>query len=119
MEEFKYEGLGWYMTRGGEKAWVGCNLYEGGYKGGNPLRGCIGSVECMWNERGEQPFDCTEDNLTGGKLPEPKRIKGWIALSGKGKTSWVSERKEIAKSALYYDGVVACIEIDVEEGEGL
>jgi hypothetical protein len=121
MEAFKYDGPGWYMTRGGDKAWVGCDLRDGGYVGNYPLTGSLLKGQMQWGSEGvclngPQSFD-----LIGTKLPEPKRIKGWVNVFRHDVHETEMEAKVAAGDYVRLGGgnLLGRIEIDVEEGTGL
>jgi hypothetical protein len=86
MEPFKYDGPGWYMTRGGDKAWVGCDLRDNKkfdmQEGWDVFCGVIGRSRFTWKANGGYWFTQEDDfDLIGTKLPEPKRIKGWVNVN--------------------------------------
>ncbi len=119
-----------YRTRDGKKAYVcgslGANPFTG-QKKSCPVQGYIeGHGQTSWTEQGG--YVVGEDNGYDliAKWVEPKRIKGWIAIGGSDfgtvQTSHCLETKTEACGVFeddYRRKPLACIEIDVLEGQGL
>ena len=123
---------GWFRTRDGRKAWVGCDLRNGNIKdelwwkvfpGVNPDGDVVG-----WDYRGhafseksgqESRFDLID------VWREPEKVKLWINVYASGEISTFYEtfayksREAADCAAIGLDRRLACVEIEVERGQGL
>ena len=124
MKMFKYEGPGWYKMRNGEKAWVACNLNDSGFKQSAPLMGMTDyGCKRIWRENG-----VFEEGVVGhfdliGPWREPRKVKLWVSAYDDGNPFAYNTRREADDWAakLERNGIkrIACVEIEVTEGEGL
>ena len=140
MESLKIEAGKYYRTRGGDKAWMGCDIRTGGYGGIYPFIGVVGGYRQSWASDGssiygeQSPFDIIAE------WKEPKRIKGWVNIWDRmhedlrgvaaeegnafpGTNVYLSkdDADRAAKNAANWSDSnrIACIFVDVLEGEGL
>jgi len=124
---FVYTGPGFYKQRDGERAWVGCDLRDGGCKDDDCLVGADSRGNFWsWHQDGRSRCEDGESDhdLIGPweepapeEKPEPKRIEMWVNVypSGFGHchtTRWSADFEA-------QDDRFACIHVVAEEGEGL
>lgn len=118
MEGIKLEAGKYYRTHGGDKVFIaGKSPFEK-----RPFEFC-GFVE----NQGTQSWTAEGKFFTGknssaydivAEWKEPKRVKGWLAIGVGYADAKIEDTREEALKAFGGDAV-ACIEIDVLEGQGL
>lgn len=71
-------------------------------------------LDGRYNAHQPHPFDI----VAVTPKPEPKRIRGWVNVYDEGRGCWRYDTKEEADRNAF-GSRVACVYIDVAEGEGL
>jgi len=124
----------YYRTRSGRTAFVAAVTLPNPNTGENRIYPALGYIEGRdetWKLSGANMSGRTHDDDLVAEWVEPKRIKGWISVAGNiskhdpiidGKlyagslTIWPTRQEAIEGST---GALLACIEIDVLEGDGL
>ena len=123
-QPFKIEVGKYYRTRDGRKAYVsGPHPFlseDSTYKFAGFIDGEAHNRAHVWTAKGEW-LRCKisgKDLIAEWSEPaEPKRIKGWLNIDADNMTRLFDTRREADNGA--FSDRIACIEIDVAEGEGL
>lgn len=116
----KIEAGKFYRTHDGKKAFVGAQRPEQ-FNGLSEQCGFSGFVDGLdyviaWKADGSAVESYSNLSLVA-EWVEPKRIKGWLNIDADGLVWLEKNREEADKDAC--DDRIACIEIDVLEGQGL
>lgn len=126
MTMFKYEGPGWYKMRNGGKVWVGCDLRDSGNSFiAFPIRGAVITDGCIseisWTGDGRDGSAGDYDLI--GPWTEPRKVKLWVNVYDDLSPDACDNRLEANEWASHWENKgkkrIACVEIEVTEGEGL
>jgi len=128
VEGIKIEAGKYYRTREGKQAFVAALAQSPFDKDPVPYIGYVKGHKLQeqfwWSEAGRAQPDGNEDPFDlVAEWQEPKRIRGWLNVFACASTGFyttgVWETKEAADSRPGIERRLACIEIDVLEGQGL